>query len=155
MNKCLKLARLDIDLSSSTAEKNWLHWIRTFKNFVSALPTKGLNKLQVLTNYISPQIFEYIKHCNGYDDDISTTLRALYIKPTKEVFARYLLVTRRQKSGETMDSFLQALKSLAWIASSGTSPLLCIGMRQCMMPSSWVYSPTPFGSVYWRIPHLT
>ncbi len=41
------------------------------------------------------------------------TLKALYIKPTNEVFARHLLATRRQKSGETMDEFLQALKTLA------------------------------------------
>ena len=112
MDRFLKPARLDTDPSSSTAEKDWLHWIRTFENFVSALPVEGLNKLQVLTNYVSPQIFEYIGHCDRYQEAIDT-LRALYIKPTNEVFARHLLATRRQKSGETMDEFLQVLKALA------------------------------------------
>ena len=65
MDKFLKPARLDSDPSSSTAEKDWLHWIRTFENFVSALPAEGLNKLQVLTNYVSPQIFEYIEQCEA------------------------------------------------------------------------------------------
>ena len=112
MDKFLKPARLDSDPSSTTAEKDWLHWIRTFENFVSALPAEGLNKLQVLTNYVSPQIFEYIEQCEAYEEAIAT-LKALYIKPTNEVFARHLLATRRQKSGETMDEFLQALKTLA------------------------------------------
>ena len=36
----------------------------------------------------------------------SIVIDALYIKPTN---ARHLLATRRQKSGETLDEFLQAL----------------------------------------------
>ena len=73
---------------------------------------KALNKLQVLINYVSPQIFECIGHCDNYDEAIAT-FKALYIKPANQTFARHLLATRRQKSGETMDEFLQALKTLA------------------------------------------
>ena len=112
MDKFLRPGRLDTDPSSSTAEKDWLHWIRTFENFVSVLPADSLDKLQVLTNYVSPRIFEYIEHCENYGDAIAT-LKVLFIKPTNEVFARHLLATRRQRSGETMDEFLQALKTLA------------------------------------------
>ena len=112
MDKVLRPGRLDTDPSSSSAEKDWLHWIRTFENFVSVLPAQGLNKLQVLTNYVSPRIFEYVERCEGYDDAIAT-LRALYIKPTNEVFARHVLATRRQQSGETLDEFLQSLKTLS------------------------------------------
>ena len=112
MDKFLKPTRLDTDPNSSTAEKDWLHWIRTFENFVASLPTEGLNKLKVLTNYVSPQIFEYIEQCDAYEEALAV-LRALYIKPTNEVFARHLLATRRQKSGESVDEFLQALKTLA------------------------------------------
>ena len=68
--------------------------------------------MQVLTNYVSPRIFEYIEHCEVYNDAIAT-LKALYIKPTNEIFARHLLATRRQQSGETLDEFLQALKTLS------------------------------------------
>ncbi len=96
---------------SSTAEKDWVHWIRTFENFISVLPAEGLNKLQVLTNYVSPRIFEYIGNCDSYDDTLAT-LKYLYIKPTNEMFARHMLATRRQQSGETLDGFLQALKTL-------------------------------------------
>ena len=90
MDKFLRPGRLDTDPSSSAAEKDWLHWIRTFENFISVLPTEGFNKLQVLTNYISPRILEYVERCERYEDAIAT-LRALYIKPTNKVFARHLL----------------------------------------------------------------
>ena len=112
MERLLRPEKLGTDPNSSMANKEWLHWIRTFENFVSVLPTDGLNKLQVLTNYVSPRIFEYIEHCENYDDAIAT-LKALYIKPTNEVFARHLLATRRQRSGETIDEFLLALKTLS------------------------------------------
>lgn len=112
MDRLLRPAKLDTDPSSSTVGKDWLHWIRTFENFVSVLPTEGLNKLQVLTNYVSPRIFEYIERCERYEDAIAT-LKALYIKPTNEVFSRHLLATRRQQSGEKIDEFLQALKTLS------------------------------------------
>lgn len=112
MDKYLRPGKLDTDPSSSTAEKDWLHWICTFENFISALPTQGLNKLQLLVNYVSPRTYEYIEHCGTYAEAIAT-LKDLYIKPTNEIFARHLLATRRQRSGESMDEFLQALKTLA------------------------------------------
>ena len=111
MERLLRPERLDADPSSSSAGKDWLHWIRTFENFLTVLPRDELNKLQVLTNYISPPIFEYIEHCRTYDEAIGI-LKALYVKPTNEVFARHQLATRRQQSGETIDEFLQALKVL-------------------------------------------
>ena len=142
MDKLLRPTRLDSDPSSSTAEKDWLHWIRTFDNFVSVLPAESLNKLQVLTNYVSPQIFEYIEHCERYDDAVAT-LKALYIKPTNEVFARHLLGTRRQKSGETMDEFLQALKTLTAtvyrdesVRDAFITGLQSGSIRQCLLENS-------------------
>ena len=101
-----------MDPSSSTSSKDWQHWNRTFENFLSVLPSDGLNKLLVLTNYVSPRIFEFIEHCENYEGAIAV-LKALYVKPINEVFARYLLATRRQRSGETIDEFLQALKTLS------------------------------------------
>ena len=40
-------------------------------------------------------------------------MTSLYVKPKNEIFARHLLATRRQSSGESLDQFLQALKLLA------------------------------------------
>ena len=65
MDRLLRPEKLDADPSSSTASKDWLHWLRTFENFLTVLPLpmEGLDRLLVLTNYVSPRIFEYIEHC--------------------------------------------------------------------------------------------
>ena len=76
------------------------------------LPREELDCFLMLTNYVSPRILEYIEHCLTYDEAIGI-LKAEYVKPNNEGFARHLLATRRQKSGETLDEFLQALKSLS------------------------------------------
>ena len=89
-----------------------LHWLPTFQNFLTVLPGEGLDSLSILTNYISPRIFEYIEHYTTYEEAIAI-LKAQYVKPANEVFAQHLLATRRQKSGETIEMFFQALKSLS------------------------------------------
>ena len=147
MDRLLRSEKLATDPSSSTAGKDWLHWIRTFENFVSVLPTDGLNKLQVLTNYVSPRIFEYIEHCEGYDNAIAT-LKALYIKPTNEVFAQHLQATRPQESGETIDEFLQALKTLSKDCNF-QNVTAAVYRDEAVL--SRVSNPTPSASVYWRI----
>ena len=70
----------------------------------------------MLTNYVSRRIIEYIEHCLTYDEAIGG-LKAQYVNLANEVFARQLLATRRQKSGETLDEFLQALKSLSKVCN--------------------------------------
>ena len=65
-----------------------------------------------ISSYVNPRIFEYVEQCETYESAVAT-LKALYIKPTNEVFARHLLATRRQRNGESLDEFLQALKTLS------------------------------------------
>jgi len=111
MDRLLRPERLDTDPSSSSAGQEWTHWFRTFQNFLTVLPTEGLDRLSVLTNFVSPRICGSIADCTTFDDAIQT-LKALYIKPSNEIFARHLLATRRQKAGESLDELLQALKTL-------------------------------------------
>lgn len=112
MERLLRPERLDTDPSSPTAAQDWKHWVQTFKNFVSAISRDGLDKLGLLTNYVSPRVFESISECETYDDALKT-LEALYVKPTNEVFARHTLATRRQQSGESLDEYFRALKLLS------------------------------------------
>ena len=70
----------------------------------------------MLTNYVSPRNFEYIKHCLKYDEAIGV-LKAQYVKPANEVFARHLLATRWQKNQETLDELLLVLKSLSKVCN--------------------------------------
>jgi len=103
---------LDTDPNSSSAAQEWTHWFRTFQNFFAVLPGEGLDKLGVLTNFVSPRIYEAVADCTNYEVAIKI-LKDLYVKPSNEIFARYCLATGRQKAGESLDEFFQALKMLS------------------------------------------
>ena len=65
---------------------------------------------------LNPRIFEYIEHCTIYKEAIPIS-KAQYVKPAFEIFIQHILAVRRQKSGETLEMFLQALKSLPKVYS--------------------------------------
>ena len=108
----LRPERFAADPSGSRASKAWIHWKRTFDNFLSVLPSKDLDKFGVLTNFVSPTVFEYIEECSTFESALET-LQNIYVKPTNEIYARHLRATQRQQSGETLDEYLQALKVLS------------------------------------------
>lgn len=115
MERLLRPERLDTDPNSNSAAKEWTHWFRTFENFLEVIPSEDptqLNKLGILTNYITPKVFEVISDCASYTEAVDL-LKQLYIKPKNEIFARHLLATRRQQPGESLDEYLQALKTLS------------------------------------------
>ena len=98
MERHLRPERLDSDPSSPTADQEWKHWFMTLDNFIAALPEEGLNKLNLLTNFVSSRIYEAISDCTSYESAIDT-LKTLYVKQTNEVFARHRLATRCQQPG--------------------------------------------------------
>ena len=112
MDKYLRPKRFDTDPNIQNADREWLHWRQTFENFLAAINDLEPNKLVILANYVSPEVYGYISHCTTYEDAI-TTLQVMYVKPKNEVFARYLLATRRQDSAESLDQFVMELKQLA------------------------------------------
>ena len=120
MERLLKPDRLETDPTSPTAAQEWKHWYRTFLNFLTSVeatrPASStalpINKMAFLINYISHSAYVCISECNTYEEAIQL-LEAQYVKPKNEVFARHLLATRRQKAGETLDTYLQSLKVLS------------------------------------------
>ena len=75
MEKYFRPERLEADPNSSTATKQWIHWLKTFENFTQALeqqrtsteaPGPAIDLLNLLTNYVAPQVFEYIAECATY-----------------------------------------------------------------------------------------
>ena len=112
MDRALRPTRFEITPNDSNAAKEYQHWIKTFENYCEVLPQTGLDKLKLLTNYLAPHIFDYVIDKTTYETAVET-LKNLYVKPTNEVFARHLLAVRRQQSGESIDDFLQALKTLS------------------------------------------
>ncbi|XP_069181623.1 uncharacterized protein [Procambarus clarkii] len=74
--------------------------------------TPTVDKLDLLINYVASRVFDYIADCTTADA-AEKSLTKLLLKPKNEVFARYVLATRRQELGESLDQFLQVLKLLA------------------------------------------
>ena len=112
MERALRPDRLDISPDSATSEKEFKYWHKTLENYLDALPQENLDKLKILINYLSPTIFEYISEENTYQTAVEA-LKKVFIKPTNVVFARHLLSVRQQQPGETLDQYMQTLKTLS------------------------------------------
>ena len=121
MDRILKPSRFDTDPEEASAGKQWNHWFKTFENFLHTLrtgtaaahtPVPEDTKLQVLINYVAPNVFKLISECETYTDAVDT-LKEIYEKKKNDVFSCHLLQTRKQQPGETLDQYLQALKILA------------------------------------------
>ena len=64
MDKILRPCRLDVDPHAPNAEEEWIHWRRTFSNFVDSIAdTTDANKLVTLINFVSPVVYTIIAHC--------------------------------------------------------------------------------------------
>ena len=90
-----------------SADKEWKHWHATFENFIESIDNSDKRKL--LINYMAPSIYAYIVDCNTYESSIQI-LQDIYVRPSNVVYARHLLATRKQDTGETLDVYVQALK---------------------------------------------
>ena len=49
-----------------TAAKEFRHWIQTFEYYIEVLPQEGLDKLKILTNFVSPTVYDFISDCTTY-----------------------------------------------------------------------------------------
>jgi len=92
-------------------------WLRTVDDFISTLQElrsdddPEVNKKRVIINCLSP-VYPHVEEAETYDM-IVQFLKALYVKKKNNVYARHLLVSRRQGSDESISEFLHVLKGLA------------------------------------------
>ena len=112
MDKVLKPDRFECLPNAPDATKRWRHWLVTFDNFVNSLPQENINKLQILINYVSLDVYDLITESNDFDEALSV-LKSLYSKTPSEIFARHSLSTCRQAPNESIDEYLQCLKTLS------------------------------------------
>jgi len=115
MDKLLKPSKLDVDPYSPDAGLVFKHWFSTFQRFRTAARAAqsenekdNFDSYGLLVNYLAPAILPYIKETENYDTAIET-LKQTFVKPKNVMFARHILATRTQKSGENLSEFLQAL----------------------------------------------
>ena len=111
-DRILRPDRFDADPHSSTAADQWVHWRKTFENFLSSIESLNVDPFATLTNYISPSVFKHISDHNSYESAIGA-LQSLYIQPKNVIFARHVLSTTKQENGQSLCEFLQKLKTLA------------------------------------------
>ena len=117
MERILKPVKLAIDPNSPKASKEWKHWIRTFKGYVSRFvsvssETTDEDKLAALISCATADIYEYFDHCETYAE-AEEVLEKLYVKKPNEIFARYLLRTAKQEPSQTLSDFQCTLLKLA------------------------------------------
>ena len=112
MNNLLKPERLAVDPNSPIAAKEWRFWHQTFKNFLTLCGNDAPDKYLTIINLMSHSVYDYVEDCTDYNSVVAI-LEKLYVKTPNEIFARHLLATRRQQSGESLDEFLLELRKLS------------------------------------------
>ena len=117
MDKVVKPDRLSLDPDSPQAFEQWKHWIKTLENYFEALAEirgEGLaaNKLRILISLVDSKVFDFIEDCDTYEDAIDQ-LKNMYVKAPNIIFARHILATAQQKTGQSLREFLQNLQSLS------------------------------------------
>ena len=102
-----------------TLKKYSKFWLRTVEDFIEALvetqpeqARANFNRRRVVVSCLSPAIYEYVEEAETYERVIEI-LKQTFIKRKNNVYARHLLVSRRQSSNEFIAEYLQALKTLS------------------------------------------
>ena len=115
MDRLLQLDKLDTYPSSCSNYKDWFNQLPLSRTISWSYQWKDLTG-SPSRQTLNPRIFEYIEHCTIYKEAIPI-LKVQYVKPAFEIFIQHILAVRRQKSGETLEMFLQVLKSLPKVYS--------------------------------------
>ena len=110
-SKALRPDRLTVEPSDSNASKIFKHWMKTFQSYLTSLP-EGTDKLGVLVNLVSADIYDLFSEDADYETAVAT-LTSAYVKTPNPISARHMLATRKQLEGESFDSYLTSLRSLA------------------------------------------
>ena len=119
LSDILKPRQFDVDPNAPGAFKLFKHWLKTLENFLESVAAyakakevAGPNKFRVLCAYVSADVYELIEDCMDYDGAVRK-LQSFYEDIPYDIFSRHFLTTRRQKPGESLQEFLQALQILS------------------------------------------
>ena len=113
MERLLRPDAFSVDPTSPSASKEWSHWKVRFEKFISAITDVSEdNKLSLLINLVSTDVYSYINDAADYTSAISS-LEKIYNPKKNVIFARHLLNTCRQDSDQSIDTYFQKLRLLA------------------------------------------
>ena len=110
----LRPDKLSLEASDPESQKIWTHWKRMFTAYLTSIdtPTKPINKLDHLISSISHNLFELIEESSDYEAAIKVLDRT-FNKEINLLFARHILLTRKQKDGESIQEYVNALRNLS------------------------------------------
>ena len=111
MERALRPATFDAAPNTPSSEKEFKYWRRTLDNYLATFEDDS-NNLKILINHISPSVYEFISEETSFQAAIDT-LKRIFEKPQNVVFARHVLSIRKQQPGESVEEYLQALRSLS------------------------------------------
>ena len=63
MDKFLCPGHFNAILNARGTDKVWLHWKKTFPNFLTSVVEHESSSLKVCINYVSPEVCEYVADC--------------------------------------------------------------------------------------------
>jgi len=114
MERLLRPSKLEALPEEPDAEKIYDYWLKTFDTFITAVVAateeaqrNNINKLGLLTSYLSHRTYVLIADVDDYEQ-ARTTLRNAYHKRKNVIFSRHLLMSRTQKSGESIAEYVHA-----------------------------------------------
>ena len=123
--KYIRVPVLEVLPGAQDSQKIFNHWEKMLDNFLTAVAASvpstsssssssslTINKLAILNGYLSPDIYALIEHLTTYETAIEA-LRKLYKKNKNVIYARHLLATTSQESGESATDYSQRLLLLA------------------------------------------
>ena len=119
MERLLRPGKLETLPEEPEAAKVYDYWLCTFDTFLTTVlaaaaeeERNNVNKLGLLTSFLTHRTYELIADVADYDQ-ARTLLDSAFHKRKNIVFARHLLMSRTQKTSESIAEFVHALKQLA------------------------------------------
>ena len=108
MDKALRPDRFDCLPNTAVSTKEFSNWFQNFEIYLSVLPDRGVDKLMVLTNFLSPAVYELINECTSYEIAVNV-LKPAYVKTTNE---------SNRPSPKTTSSFLDSFLAMVMCCSN-------------------------------------
>ena len=91
---------------SSDAKRQLVHWFKSFTVYISKLEgVTEADKFNLLINHIDSGVYELISETKTYDTTVEL-IKATFDKTPSPKFARYVLKSCKQQSGESLDTYL-------------------------------------------------
>ena len=117
MDRLLKPDKLDVLPEEADSTKVYEYWLKTFESFIAEVERNAqeganVDKLALLTNFLTPRTYPYISNATSYEN-AKTALRNAFCKRKNVVFARHVLMTRVQRTDESIAEYVHNLQTLA------------------------------------------